>query len=109
MRRSIPFLMMGALGALVAAPKPPAPTARTPPVATMGAPAAPGPEVAPFVAVRETAFVLEHVRVIDGTGAAAKDDQSIVVENGRIASIGPAGSVQAPAAAKRLGYAGYTV
>jgi imidazolonepropionase-like amidohydrolase len=111
MRRSIPFLLMGALGALVAAPPAAAPTSSgaTAPAAPAPAPAAPGPEVAPFVAIRDAAFVLEHVRVIDGTGAPARDDQSVVVQDGRIASIGPAGSVQAPAGAKRLGYPGYTV
>ena len=110
MRRSIPILLMGALGTLVAAAAA-APTSSGPtaPAASVPAPAAPGPEVAPVVAIREQAFVLEHVRVIDGTGAPARDDQSVVVQDGRIASIGPAGSVQAPAGAKRLGYPGYTV
>ena len=39
-----------------------------------------GPEVVPFIAVHELAFVLQHVRVIDGTGAPARADQSIVNE-----------------------------
>jgi imidazolonepropionase-like amidohydrolase len=110
MRRSIPLLMLGAIGALVAAPPgSAAPSPQAAPPATATAAPAPGAGIAPFVAIREAAFVLEHVRVIDGTGAAARDDQSIVVADGRIASVGPAGSVQAPAGAKHLAYQGHTV
>jgi imidazolonepropionase-like amidohydrolase len=74
-----------------------------------GAAQTPGPQVAPFIAVRDSKFVLRHVRVIDGTGAAAREDQSVVVANGRITAVGPAGSTPAPAGAKQLDYAGYTV
>ena len=76
---------------------------------TRGAAQTPGPEIARFIAVRDSTFVLRHVRVIDGTGAAARDDQSIVVANGRITAVGPAGSTPAPAGAKQLDYAGHTV
>jgi len=66
-------------------------------------------DVAPFVAVNSATFLLTHVRVIDGTGAAAKEDQAIVVENGKIQSVGPAASLQAPAGAQTFDRAGYTV
>jgi hypothetical protein len=66
-------------------------------------------DVAPFVTVDAPVFVLNHVRVIDGTGAAAKEDQAIVIANGKIQSIGPAASVQIPSGAQLLDRAGYTV
>jgi hypothetical protein len=66
-------------------------------------------DVAPFVTVDASVFVLNHVRVIDGTGAAAKEDQAIVIANGKIQSIGPAASAQIPPGAQLLDRAGYTV
>lgn len=69
----------------------------------------PGPDVAPFVNLNAPVFALEHVRVIDGTGAAAREDQTIVVRAGRIEAIGPAGSVAVPKEAQPIERAGYTV
>ena len=69
----------------------------------------PGPEVMPFIAMNERVAVLRHVRVIDGTGAAARDDQSIVIADHRIVAVGPASSTPAPAGAKTFDYPGYTV
>jgi imidazolonepropionase-like amidohydrolase len=67
------------------------------------------PDVAEVVSVDSPVFVLNHVRVIDGTGAAAKEDQALVIANGKIQSIGPAASVQAPQGAQQLDRTGYTV
>jgi cytosine/adenosine deaminase-related metal-dependent hydrolase len=66
-------------------------------------------DVVPFITVEASVFVLNHVRVIDGTGAAVKEDQAIVVANGKIQSIGPAASVQIPQGAQLLDRSGYTV
>jgi Amidohydrolase family len=66
-------------------------------------------DVAAFVSVDTPVFVLNHVRVIDGTGAAAKEDQAIVIANGKIQSIGPAASAQIPQGAQLLDRSGYTV
>ncbi|HUC55021.1 MAG TPA: amidohydrolase family protein [Candidatus Cybelea sp.] len=66
-------------------------------------------DVAPFVTVDAPVFVLNHVRVIDGTGAAAKDDQAIVVANGKIQALGLTASVQIPQGAQVLDRSGYTV
>src|SRR5580692_715507 len=66
-------------------------------------------DVADFVSVDIQVFVLDHVRVIDGTGAATKEDQAIVIANGKIDSIGPAGSAQVPHGAQLLDRSGYTV
>jgi hypothetical protein len=65
--------------------------------------------VAAFVSVNEPAFVLDHVRVIDGTGAPAREDQTIVVANGKIQFVGPSVSAAIPAGANRMALAGYTV
>jgi len=67
------------------------------------------PDVAPFVSVHSPVLVLNHVRVIDGTGAAPKEDQAIVISNGNIQSVGPASSTQPPTGAQVLDRAGYTV
>lgn len=46
------------------------------------------PEVQRYVKVKDPVIAITHVRVIDGTGAAAKEDQTIVVRNGKIESMG---------------------
>lgn len=69
----------------------------------------PSDDVTPFITVRAPIFVLDHVRVIDGTGAAAKSDEAIVVSNGKIESIGPAASASIPEGAQRMELSGYTV
>jgi Amidohydrolase family len=65
--------------------------------------------VAEFVSVDAPAFVLDHVRVIDGTGAPAKEDQAVVIANGKIQFIGPDMSAQIPQGALRMERSGYTV
>jgi imidazolonepropionase-like amidohydrolase len=49
--------------------------------------AALAPAVAKYVRVSGPQTLLTHVRVIDGTGAAPLEDQSLLIENGRIVSI----------------------
>ena len=66
-------------------------------------------DVADFVGVDASVLVLNHVRVIDGTGTPAKEDQAIVIANGKIQSIGPAASAQIPQGAQRIDRSGYTV
>jgi imidazolonepropionase-like amidohydrolase len=51
--------------------------------------------------------VLEHVRIIDGTGGPAVEDQTIVVEGDKITRIGR--DAAAPANAEVLDLTGYTV
>src|ERR1700722_15941479 len=66
-------------------------------------------DVAEFVSVDAPVFVLNHVRVIDGAGAAAADDQAVVISGGKIQWIGAAASAQIPAGAQVLDRAGYSV
>jgi hypothetical protein len=65
--------------------------------------------VADFISVDTPVFVLEHVRVIDGTGASAKQDQAVVIANGKIEFIGPEATAQIPQGAQRIERSGYTV
>ena len=43
-----------------------------------------------FVAVQAPTVALTNVKVIDGTGGPAREGQTIVIQDGRIADIGPA-------------------
>lgn len=61
-----------------------------------------------FIRVKSPVIALEHVRVIDGTGAAAKADQTIVISSGKITAIGNSGAVQIPADANRMDLNGAT-
>jgi imidazolonepropionase-like amidohydrolase len=69
----------------------------------------PGGQVAPFVAVHDSAVALRHVRLIDGTGAAPLDDQTVIITGGRITGVGPAASTPVPAGTRTLDDSGYTV
>lgn len=66
------------------------------------------PGVQKFVKVNAPLVALVHVRVIDGTGAPAKDDQTIVVQEGKIVSVNDASSA-APSRAQVLDLHGYSV
>jgi imidazolonepropionase-like amidohydrolase len=67
------------------------------------------PGVKPFLTVDAPVVALQHVRVIDGTGAAPAEDQTIVIDHGKIAAVGPAGSTRAPEGARSLDLSGHTV
>src|SRR5260370_38062620 len=67
------------------------------------------PEVQKYVSVSAPTIALTHVKLIDGTGSPALDDQTIVIAGGKIQSVGPAASKQAPRDAKILDLHGYTV
>jgi len=54
-------------------------------------------------------IALTHVRVVDGTGAVAREDQTVLISKGKIDWLGDAGSAHLPADAKILDLQGYTV
>ena len=55
-------------------------------------------------------LVLAHVRVIDGTGSAAMDDQTVIIDHGKIVSMGPTKTVKnLPHGAKILDLSGKTL
>ena len=66
-------------------------------------------QVRQYVSVSDPTIALTNVTVIDGTGSAPKPNQTIVIQNGRIAEVGPASSVRPPAGARTMDLAGSTV
>ncbi len=67
------------------------------------------PDRQQFIRTEAPLIALTHVRVIDGTGAPAKEDQTIVISDGKIQSIEPAVTAKPPANAQTLDLTGYTV
>jgi imidazolonepropionase-like amidohydrolase len=67
------------------------------------------PERQQFIRTEAPLIALTHVRVIDGTGAAAKEDQTLVISNGKIDSVEPSASAKIPANAQTIDLTGYTV
>jgi imidazolonepropionase-like amidohydrolase len=67
------------------------------------------PQMRDFVKVDAPVVVLTHVRVIDGTGAAAREDQTVVISKGKIESVSDAVSANAPKDAQVLDLHGYSV
>lgn len=67
------------------------------------------PATRAFVTIDTSVLALRHVRVIDGTGSPARDDQTVVIRDGTIAAVGPAASVRVPDGAQVLDLTGKTV
>jgi imidazolonepropionase-like amidohydrolase len=67
------------------------------------------PVVKPFIKIDAPVVALTHVRVIDGTGAAAREDQTIIFSKGKIDSVGDASSASVPKNAQVIDLRGYTV
>ena len=62
-----------------------------------------------FIKVDAPVVALTNVRVIDGTGAPARANQTVIIKDGSIDAIGDAGKVTAPAGATTLDLAGRSV
>ena len=62
-----------------------------------------------FVSVDAPVVALTHVKVVDGTGAQPAEDQTIVIQNGRIASVGAARAARVPQGAQTIDLTGHTV
>jgi len=77
-------------------------TAQTPP--NLGAPPA-----SAVITYKQPVIAIEHVRVIDGTGAGARADQTVVISHGKIAAAGPASSTAVPSGAKVIDGRGDTL
>lgn len=61
-----------------------------------------------FIKVNDPVIALTHIRVIDGTGNASREDQTIIIDNGRIVAIGPTAGTAVPASATSLDLSGHT-
>ena len=67
------------------------------------------PSVREFVSVSATHVVIRNVRIIDGTGAAARTGMSVVIRDGRIARVGPTAEVGVPGGAEVVDGSGQTL
>jgi enamidase len=94
-RLLLSLIVAGPLAAQTARPPAPRPTL--------------SPAVRQFVRVDTPIVALTHVRVIDGTGAPPRADQTVVIRDGRIESIDPASSGRIPAGAQVLDLTGKSV
>ncbi|HET9097650.1 MAG TPA: amidohydrolase family protein [Candidatus Baltobacteraceae bacterium] len=77
-------------------------TGQTPP--DLGA-----PPVSAVISYHQPVIAIEHVGVIDGTGAPERRDQTIVVSNGKITAAGRAATVRVPSDAKVIDGRGFTL
>lgn len=67
------------------------------------------PEVRAFVKEDAPVVALKHVRVIDGTGAAPRADQTLVIADGKITAMGEFANTKIPDGARVLDLTGRTV
>jgi imidazolonepropionase-like amidohydrolase len=67
------------------------------------------PKLQPFVKVNAPVVALTHVRVIDGTGATAREDQTVVLNKGKIEWVGDASAANVSKDAQVLDLHGYSV
>lgn len=67
------------------------------------------PDRQQFVRVEGPLIALTHVRLIDGTGVAPVEDQTIVLSEGKIQSIGPSNNAKIPADARTVDLSGYSI
>ena len=67
------------------------------------------PERQQFIRTEAPVIALAHVRVIDGTGSAPKEDQTIIISDGKIQSVEASAAAKIPQNAQTLDLNGYTV
>ena len=66
-------------------------------------------DLQPFIRVNAPMIALTNVRVIDGTGSVPLENQTILIEGGKISLIGPTAATTFPAGTRTLDLQGYTV
>ncbi len=62
-----------------------------------------------FIVENAPVIALIHARMIDGTGSPALENQAVILDNGKIADLGPSSSVSVPPGARVLDLSGKTV
>src|SRR3954471_14352560 len=67
------------------------------------------PAVRAYVTVDTPVVALTHARVIDGTGSPARDDQTLIIRDGRISALGASSSVAIPSGAQVIYLSGKSV
>src|SRR5262245_14882969 len=68
-----------------------------------------GPQVRKYVSVSTAKVILEHVEIIDGTGAAPIADRNITIEGGKITAISPGADLPASDGATIMNLRGYAI
>jgi imidazolonepropionase-like amidohydrolase len=64
------------------------------------------PAVRAYVSVDTSVLAFTNARVIDGTGAPARERQTVIVSDGRIVTVGPSASTAVPAGAQQMDLTG---
>lgn len=67
------------------------------------------PQVRSYVRVDTAVLALVNARVIDGTGAAPRERQTVIVQGGNIVAMGATGRVNVPAGAQTIDLAGKSI
>jgi imidazolonepropionase-like amidohydrolase len=67
------------------------------------------PEVQKYVRVNAPKVILEHVRVIDGTGQVPVENQNVVIEGGKITAVQPGSDIATANGTTVLDLRGYSV
>src|SRR3954464_10599931 len=68
-----------------------------------------GNPLAPYTKIDTAVVALTHARVIDGTGAVPKTDQTLIIRDGLIERIGPSASTPVPAGVQSIDLTGKSV
>ena len=68
-----------------------------------------GPQIERYVSLNAGTFAITGVTLIDGTGAAARTNQTVLVEDGRITAVGPSGSIRMSGDAEVVDGSGHTL
>jgi imidazolonepropionase-like amidohydrolase len=67
------------------------------------------PNVRRYVSLDTATIAITSVLLVDGTGKPARADQTVIVERGRIAAVGPSASTRVPAGAVVIDGRGHTL
>ena len=66
-------------------------------------------QIRQFVTVDDAVVALTHVRVIDGTGAPSRADQTLIIRDGLISTVGPSANLPVPEGARVIDLTGKSV
>jgi hypothetical protein len=66
-------------------------------------------QVAPYVSVNAPVVALTRVRLVDGTGATAREEQTVIVTGTQISAVGPTASTVVPTGAQVIDLTGHTL
>jgi imidazolonepropionase-like amidohydrolase len=67
------------------------------------------PGLAQYVNVNAATVALTHVRLVDGTGAPAREDQTVIIRGETIDAVGPSASTPVPTGARTIDLSDHTL